>query len=215
MNRMAAHLEHHSSQPLNTICFQYASSQAEVGQHAQDLAAFIASIPADVTEIHLVAHSLGNIVIRHYLHDTTDPQSGRQGDPRIRRLVMLGPPNQGSRMARLLKNSLLFRTVTGDSGQQLATGWNELSKKLATPQTEFAIISGGDESPSLVEQKIFGGPTDYTVSVAETQLPGAADSLVLPVVHGFMMYDEAVRDATLRFIEHGYLVSPEAKSPIQ
>ncbi len=215
MNKMAAYLQENSTQPLETICFQYASSQANVGQHAHDLDQFISQLQEEVTEIYLVAHSLGNIVIRHYLQDNRDLKTNQLGDPRIKRIVMLGPPNQGSRAARLLKNSLAFRVVTGESGKQLAWDWEKLESQLATPKQEFAIIAGGDETPSFIEQKVFGGPTDYTVSVEETQLAGASDSIVLPVIHGLMMYDPEVRKATLSLLEHGYLVSPEQKKPIQ
>ena len=37
--------------------------------------------------------SLGNLVIRHYYGDMADPTGSRRPDPRLKRIVMLGPPN--------------------------------------------------------------------------------------------------------------------------
>ena len=43
----------------------------------------------------------------------------RLPDPRIRRFVMLAPPNNGSLAAEFFADNALFRAVTGRSGQQL------------------------------------------------------------------------------------------------
>jgi triacylglycerol lipase len=52
------------------------------------------------------------------------------------------------------------------------------------------------------------------VSVATTRLAGAADFLVLPVYHTFLMTNPQVLACTLRFFEHGYFLSPEQRQPI-
>ncbi len=92
--------------------FGYASTRAEVADHAKSLAHVIEGLDG-VTEIDFVAHSLGNLVIRHYLADASDPALGRVPDPRIRRIVMLGPPNNGAHMAELLSNNSLYKTLAG------------------------------------------------------------------------------------------------------
>ena len=55
-------------------------------------------------EFHFVAHSLGNIIIRSVLSEIerNDPER-RQTVWQVGRIVMLGPPNQGSAMANLLQ----------------------------------------------------------------------------------------------------------------
>lgn len=189
------------------INLEYASSRKEVAVHAAALRQVIDSLGPDVTRIHLVGHSLGNIVIRHYLHDTTDAQTGAQGDPRIGRIVMIGPPNQGSKMAQWLKNSFVFHVIAGVSGAQLSTHWSKLEPQLATPKMEFGIIAGGQSGPRKLNNVILNGPDDFTVGVEETKLVGASDFLVQPLYHGTMMKQPVVLEATLRFLKQGYFVS--------
>ena len=75
-----------------------------------------------IAEINFVGHSMGNIVIRHYLGD----EAGKKPDGRLRRFVMLGPPNHEAYLASLaamglavLFDYLIFLTlmVTVDLAQ--------------------------------------------------------------------------------------------------
>jgi pimeloyl-ACP methyl ester carboxylesterase len=166
-----------------------------------------------VDEINFVAHSLGNLVIRHYLADHTDPQTGRQGDPRIKRIVMLGPPNNGAQLAETLGQNTLFELIVGASGQELARGWAELEKKLATPACEFGVIAGG-RGDDKGYNPLVKGDDDCVVSVDSARLPGATDFLVLPVWHTFIMEQRSVQEATLSFLEHGYFVAADKRQPI-
>src|SRR3970040_1276944 len=76
-----------------------ARAAADAADHARALASVMDNLEG-IEEINFVAHSLGNLVIRHFLADATDPESGRSPDPRIKRIVMLAPPNHGSARAR-------------------------------------------------------------------------------------------------------------------
>lgn len=197
----------------STVNFGYASSRKKVGDHAAALKSVIDGLGNEVTDIYFVAHSLGNLVIRRYLHETEDRLSGGQGDPRIRRIVMIGPPNQGSKVARTFKNSQIFRACAGQSGDQLARDWDRLKPKLATPKVEFGIIAGG-QSGDMLGNPLIRGKDDYTVSTEETKLIGATDFLVRPLLHGTMMNQPLVLEATARFFQHGYFVSKADRTPL-
>jgi pimeloyl-ACP methyl ester carboxylesterase len=197
---------------FTVLNFTYASTQDAVGKHAAALAQVIDNLEG-IDEINFVAHSLGNLVIRHYLADKTDAAKGLRPDPRIKRIVMLGPPNQGARLAKQYGDNGVYRFFTGTSGEQLGKKWNELQAKLAIPACQFGIIAGGsiagtDGNPLL------DGDDDFVVAVEETRLAGARDFIVLPVIHAVMMDDARVRECTLRFLEHGYFVSEEKRQPI-
>ncbi len=192
-----------SEHGFQTINFQYASSRETVQEHARTLASVIDGLGPEVTEIHFVAHSMGNLVVRSYLHQKQNLGEGQAKDPRLTRMVMLGPPNQGSQLARLLKNNLAFHAVAGVSGQQLSQHWDQLAVELAVPHFPFAIIAGGAEQGNLYERTVFDGPSDLVVSVPETQLPGAALHLKLPVVHTFMMEDPTVMQVVADFLSTG------------
>ena len=202
-----------NEQGYTTINFGYASSRKGIADHAQALRFLINGLSTEVTDIHFVAHSLGNLVIRRYLHDTLDQDTRLQGDSRIRRIVMLGAPNQGSHAARTLGSNQLFRAITGKCGDQLARDWDSIASTLATPIMEFGVIAGGQSNESLGNPFI-PGKDDYTVSVEETKLAGASDFLVRPLLHGTMMNHPDVLSATHRFFQSGYFVSEETRTPI-
>ncbi|HZZ72470.1 MAG TPA: lipase [Pirellulales bacterium] len=210
MESLGNYLDNHAH--VDSLAMSYASTQAEVGAQAQALASILAHLDG-VEEINFVAHSLGNLVIRHYLHDATDPQTGRQGDPRIKRFVMLGPPNHGAEIAKFLAENKAYELVTGGAGQQLGKAWSDFEKKLATPHCEFGIIAGG-RGQSKGYNPLLPSDNDLVVTVESTRLIGARDFLLLPVAHSFLMFDARARAATLSFLEHGYFVADAKRQPI-
>ena len=211
MNSLAEHLD---SQGYTVINFRYASSRQQVGEHARYLKRVIGELSPDVTEINFVGHSLGNIVVRHYVSDCNKSKV-LDLDSRINRMVMIGPPNQGSRMARLLKNSASFKLIAGASGAELSLGWEELSKNLATPEFEFGIIAGNYGDPNGLNNYLLHGENDFTVSKWETMLPGADDFLTKPLFHSTMMHQTKVLEATTQFLEKDYFISKDRKRPIE
>lgn len=183
----------------------YPTTRGTVEEHAARLRGIIAGLDG-VTELNFVAHSLGNIVIRCYLGEG-------KPDPRIKRMVMLGPPNNGARLAEMLTRTGVFELVAGKAGSQLAKGWTELTPKLATPECEFAIIAGG-RGDAKGYNPVLKGDNDLIVDVESTRLAGAADFAVLPVIHATMMDDPQVHEYTLRFLQQGHFVSAAARDSI-
>ena len=78
---------------------------------------------------------------------------------------------------------------------------------------QFGIIAGGRGGPRGYNP-LLAGDNDFLVDVASTRLPGAADFVVLPVSHAFMMVHPLVQQYTLRFLETGHFISPERAQPI-
>lgn len=196
----------------DVVNFNYASSRAEVGEHAAALARVISRYD-DATEINFVAHSLGNIVLRHYLGDCAAGAHGLQPDPRVKRIVMLGPPNNGAEFAKRFSENKLFQVVWGKSGQQLADNWAKLEPSLATPTCEFGIVAGG-LGTKVGLNPLVTGDDDGVVSVSETKLPGACDFVIAPVLHGDLMDDEGIRKCILTFLRDGYFVSADKRCPL-
>lgn len=193
------------------INFSYASTRKSVADHALALEHVIDNLEG-VEHVHLVAHSLGNIVVRRYFDlRASQPNADRHG-PRIERVVMIGPPNNGSAVARQLENSKLFEVVAGTSAEQLGEAWDELQPKLATPP-HFGIIAGstlgGNGTNPLVP-----GDDDMMVGVEETKLAGAEDFLTVSSTHTLLLFKREVREATLRFLQNGYFVAADKKQPI-
>lgn len=192
------------------INVSYASTRASLDDHAQALRSIIEHLPPD-SQIDVVAHSMGNIVLRRYFADCNDAK--RPAPPQtFHRIVMLGPPNQGAEFARKLKRTGLLGLVMGQSAKQLAElKTSDAALRLAVPPCEFGIIAG---SSGALTNPLLRGENDLVVEVAETRLKGATDFWVVPVAHTILMTDESVLRATARFIEHGYFVSPQDRQPI-
>lgn len=208
MRHMARYLSDQGRYTVFNI--NYPTTRGSVADHAGSLAKVIDSLEG-IDEINFVAHSLGNLVVRHYLADHSRP--GLTPDARIKRMVMLGPPNQGAQMAAALGKYKLFHLVAGKSASGLGRDWTQLEKNLATPSFPFGILAGGSEQPTGYNP-LLEGDNDLVVSVATTRLAGAADFAVLPVLHTLMMDDPQVQAYTLRFLQHGYFVNDHARQPI-
>ena len=209
MQRLGHFLDDRST--MTAVDFEYASTRRPIADHAQALKRVMDGLGPDVTELNFVGHSMGNIVVRHYLHDL---QVAGVEETRFKRMVMIGPPNQGSRMARLLSRRLLFKWIAGVSGIELGEGWNEIEPSLATPEFEFGIIAGGQTNPQWFSNFLLPGQDDFTVSVEETKLVGASDFLVRPLLHATMMRHPLTLESTLNFLEHGYFIAEDSKQPI-
>jgi pimeloyl-ACP methyl ester carboxylesterase len=210
MEGIAEYLAHHGD--YSALCMSYASTRATIGDHAESLARVIDNLDG-VEEINFLAHSMGNLVIRHYFGDRQASADSAGLDSRIRRFVMLAPPNNGTQLAERFQKNSAFRLIFGKSGQELGRDWETVEKRLATPPCPFGIIAGGavdgsDRNPLLV------GDDDMVVSVAETRLAGAADFIVVPAVHTLIMDDPRVRDFTLNFLKYGFFVSADRRQPI-
>jgi len=190
----------------------YASTRRSLDDHALSLSRVIAGLEG-VEEINFVCHSLGNLVVRRYLGEATQPQPRWQVDPRIKRMVMLGPPNNGAQLAVMFKSNELFGLVTGPSGKQLARTWDQCQQALATPSFPFGVLAGGSGNSSGLNPLVLGDD-DLIVSVEETRLSGAADFRLLHCRHNRLMNDPAARACALSFLQHGYFTSDSERQPI-
>ena len=210
MDGLCQYIRQHSHYEVFNV--SYPSTRQEIARHAQALDRIVRNLDG-IEEINFVAHSLGNIVVRHYLGDQTDPATGHRPDPRIRRMVMIGAPNQGSIAAASLADNELFVALTGRPGQQLGVEWSRLERHLVIPQFEFGVVAGGLGTRYGINP-LLPGDNDGVVTVAGTRLPGARDFFLVPVMHPFLVTDEKVQQATLRFLEHGHFVSEQKRKPI-
>ena len=182
---------------LQPIYFEYASTRSSISDHAAALGEFIDSLPENLA-LNFVGHSMGNIVVRHYIGNLQ--RSGQTAKlNRIQTVVMLGPPNQGASIARQLAKTGVFGWVVGKGGLELGPGWNEFQSRLATPHCPFGVVAGvlPDSAPS---NPLLESDGDFVVSLEETRLDGASDTLTVPRLHSFLMDAPEVQSATANFI---------------
>jgi pimeloyl-ACP methyl ester carboxylesterase len=157
----------------------YSSTRFTVAELGTQLQEALRERFADVSRIHFVGHSLGTVLARWVLaHDSLDQRAGR--------VVMIAPPNRGSRKAdRSLRR------------------WGWLLKPIADLTTAPASPARTLRVPANVEVGVIAGEFDGKVSVEETHLAGETDHVVVPAVHSFLMLRRDVRTLTLRFLHTG------------
>jgi pimeloyl-ACP methyl ester carboxylesterase len=185
------------------LSFGYASTSAGIDAHGRALASVIKGLPAS-DSISFVGHSMGNLVVRRWMGLATEEEIAR-----VRRMVMLGPPNQGSELARKVAKISVLAALSNGAARELVLDWNKISQDLAVPPCPFGIVAGGkgdDRGYSV----FLAGDDDAVVRVEETRLPGANDFLLLPVHHAAMMKNPGVQQATAAFLKTGRFAPPAA-----
>lgn len=182
------------------INVSYATTRADIEQHAQAVSEVIAGLP-DLERIDFVAHSMGNIVLRRFFSDDLKRSGGRV-DPRYGRCVMLGPPNQGARAAEMLRDNPLFEKTFGQSAEQLGAKWGEVRNTLAVPPIPFAVIAGGTGN-QFGFNLLLPGDDDGVVRIDEAHLEGEAAFKRVPVLHSLLPQSVDVHRLVLRFLQTG------------
>jgi hypothetical protein len=178
------------------LSFGYASTSAGLEDHGRSLATVISHLPADAP-ISFVGHSLGNLVVRRWMG-----LAAADDLPRVGRMVMLGPPNHGSELARRVATIDLLASLSHGAARELVLDWNRVSQHLAVPSCPFGIVAGG-KGDDRGYSRLLSGDDDAVVRVDETRLDGADDFLLLPVHHAAMMQHPSVQRATASFLETG------------
>ncbi len=149
---------------------------------------------AEVTKIHFVTHSLGGILVRNYLSRHTIPNLGR--------VVMLGPPNQGSEVVDKLGAWRLFKKLNGPAGNELGTDKNSTPNQLGPANFCVGVIAG-DRSINWINSALIPGRDDGKVSVERTKLAGMSSHIVIHATHPFLMRNRTAIRQTLHFLRVG------------
>jgi pimeloyl-ACP methyl ester carboxylesterase len=212
MRPLGDYLQEHSE--LTSLEVTYATTRRTLKQHAESLARVIGNLDPEVREINFVCHSLGNLVVRQYLHDYAQQHPGQPTDPRIRRMVMLGPPNRGAQFATWVADQAVAKWLVGSVLGTLAeNGDGTPASSLSIPAFEFGIIAGGKGDGEGLNPAL-KGDDDFVVTVEEAKLPGAHDFVVVPVYHGIIMNDAQVQRMTLNFLTRGFFLSGPRRHPL-
>lgn len=170
----------------------YPSRRLGIEALAADLAARIRR-EAPAERYFAVTHSLGGIIVRHM-----------RGALPFRGVVMLAPPNRGSRLALALRDLPLYRWIYGPAGQDVTR-----PESWPPPPQPFAVIAGtrggsiGNPVSWMTRGLRFfgpGEPNDGTLTVEETKLDGMMEHHLVDASHTFIMRHPEARTRVLALL---------------
>jgi len=141
--------------------------------------------------VHIVAHSYGGIIIMHLFDQFPFNKKGR--------IVLLASPVNGSAVGKRINDNPMTRWVLGQSHINGLSGdvpewkgWQDIGVIAGNFPIGLGLVVGG---PKL--------PHDGTVSVEETQLRGASDSIVVRESHLSMLMSSQVATQVVIFLRTG------------
>jgi len=181
----------------------YKSTGASIEQLAEDAVAQGVQACQGSPRIDFVTHSLGGILVRQYLENHDIENLGR--------VVMLGPPNQGSEVVDRYGRMPGFKWIGGPAGLQLGTGQASVPRALGPVHFDLGVIAGTRTLNPILSQSL-PGADDGKVSVDSTRVDGMHDHVEIPVSHVFMASDQDVIAQVIYYLAHGSFernVNPE------
>ncbi len=186
-------LKNHGYRVVN---FNYPSTRLNIESIAREyIPLALSQCPANST-IHFVTHSLGGIVLRKYL--------SLNHESRLGKVVMLGPPNQGSEVVDALKRLPGFQLINGPAGMELGT--DGVPTSLGAVSYPVGVIAGS-RSVNPILSCFLPGKNDGKVTVKRTQVDGMKDHIVIPVTHPFIMRNKQVVNQVIQFLQKGEFCS--------
>ena len=165
---------------FDTLNWGYPSIRGDIERHARRLSKTLQQLeqsPA-INKICLVTHSMGGIVARTALLQTRLEK--------VSRLVMLGPPNHGSRVATVLAQGL---------------GW--LCKPLSQLSDTDDSFVNQLPPPGGIEIGIIAALFDRVVAIDSTHLSTELEHRVIPSGHNSMLFRRDVASDVANFLSRG------------
>lgn len=151
--------------------------------------------------VHFVTHSLGGILVRQYFT--------KHAPVKVKRVVMLGPPNQGSEVVDYMKEIPGFEWVNGPAGMQLGTDEGSIPNQLGPVNFELGVIAG-TRSINWILSMLLPGEDDGKVTLKNTHVSGMCEFIAIPTTHTLMMYSNKVIDQVVYYLDTGHFRDDKA-----
>ncbi|MEM1434733.1 MAG: alpha/beta fold hydrolase, partial [Pseudomonadota bacterium] len=135
--------------------------------------------------VHFVGHSFGGLLLRDYL--------GHHPPENLGRVVLMGTPNKGSRLADAdlgLAAQATLLEWAGPSAQVLHTGPDGYAASLPPPTYPVGIIAG--TRGTRMSDQWLPTPNDGVVSLESARLDGMTDFVDVAVTHWEMRSSSAI-----------------------
>ncbi|MEM9173322.1 MAG: alpha/beta hydrolase [Pseudomonadota bacterium] len=158
----------------------------------------LSSCANETQTIHFVTHSLGGILVRYYMKHNMLPKLGR--------VVMIAPPNQGSEVVDNFEKVPGFGALNGPAGNELGTGPDSVPNSLGSVDYPVGVIAG-TRSINLILSLSLPGDNDGKVTVERTKVEGMTDFVTVAASHPFIMQKKTTIALTRKFLAYGNFAS--------
>ncbi len=150
------------------------------------------AMPDTNTTVNFVGYSLGSIVIRAYLDRNRVNNLGR--------VVLIAPPNKGSPVADLFKDTWIIN-LFGETIKFLGTDSTSFPNSIGDPYYPVGIIAG--VGASSLNDFYMPGLDDGIVPLESTKLNNTTDMIAFDESHIWMKFKKKVANQTIEFLKNG------------
>nr|WP_305121459.1 alpha/beta fold hydrolase [Microbulbifer elongatus] len=149
---------------------------------------------ANAAPLYFVTHSMGALLLRQYYeHRKTSD---------IARVVMLGPPNQGSRLGNFLSCIPIIKDVNGPAGKQMGVDERSLPNRLGPVNFPVGVIAG-TRSYNPLFSAIIHGDDDGIVGLPSTYVAGVCTRIQFALTHDQLTRDGRVTEQVVNYLRRG------------
>lgn len=177
--------------------FSYSSVRKDLRGNAIGLQQFVERI--DAPTVHFVGHSLGGIVIRALFHYFPQQRPGR--------IVTLASPHGGTHVGERIAQTRFGRYLLGASVRQVL---EQLPEQWVLPSRDIGVVIG---TMPIGGGRLFSnrhGPGDGLLTIEESSLAGATDTVMLPIAHSGLPFSRRAAEQVCRFLMTGRFQQPAA-----
>ena len=149
-------------------------------------------------KIHFIGHSMGGIVLRHYLSENKPSNLGN--------VVLIAVPNGGSELVASIEDNPVFAwTLIGPAARELSTG-SKLLQALPLPDYNIGIITASKSINPVTSIFLLDGANDGTLTVESMKLKNMKDIVNLEATHTMVLLHPEIGNQIDSFLKKGEFV---------
>ncbi|MCM2370922.1 esterase/lipase family protein [Aporhodopirellula aestuarii] len=175
--------------------WNYASLRGSIVDHAARLSRDLCELAEStkIRRIHFVTHSMGSVIARAAIHDS---RLETRFHHKCGRIVMLAPPNAGSRLTRIPLGPF-------------APFFPQLIELSETPASYVRCLPPFQH----ISVGVIAAERDFVVNPDATHLSGERDHVTLPTTHQGLLADPDAIEMAIRFLKSERLESAPTTIP--
>ncbi len=176
--------------------WRYPSLRGSMVHHAARLGQVLRELAQspDIRGIHLVTHSMGSVIARAAIHES---ELEKRWAAKVGRIVMLAPPNGGSRLTRIPLGPF-------------ASSFPQLCELSEAPDSYVRRLA----PLRRMYVGVIAAARDFVVATEATHLSGQRDHAVLPTTHQRLISHPAAIEMSIRFLQTELFAATPVTIPI-